>query len=736
MAILKSTIINGTLTINGKVFGIEEIDPIFVASAAYGITGTNISDWNDAYGWGDHSTEGYVTSSGVTSVSAGAGMNFTTITETGSVTLGTPSTITASTENSVTTNSHTHTITNYSLSGTSNQIVIAGEGKVLGAATTLSLPQDIHDGATPTFAELILDAGGINQVPESGTDIAGTNLVIASGQGTGTGTVSSIKFQTPTITDAGTTAQSLADRLTINSTGVIISGNLQIDGTTTTINTATMTIDDPILTLGGDTAPVDDDSKDRGVEYRWHNGTDDKLGFFGYDNSSQRFTFIPDATNNSEVFSGDTGVVRFSKLELSGLNGKVGIFETSADSTDKTYTFPNATGTVALTDDIGNGVLTLTTSAGTTNTGVIIETGTGFTANATTNATYNINVGPALTNLASIMTGETTGLLKKTAEDTYTLDTTTYLSSVADAHSGITGADDVNGSGYQYIQDITMDAYGHVTAVGTSTWSHPNTSDQASMTTGGRTYINSITLDDAGHVTALGTNTETVEDTHYTSKNIVGASNGATEDAVAVNGNVWLNHLEDSTVTSAHNIVGSGATTVSSDANGKITIDSVDNNDDTKNTTGSDNTSSKIYLVGALNQTAYSQTYSDNEVYVTDGKLNAKTIETSGALIVGGDLTVSGTTTTINTSTLQVEDINIELGSVSSPNNTTADGGGITLKGEPDKTIIWEDTDDSWHYNQNIVIEETTPSITLSNSTTSGKIQYNSTTESIEFIFE
>ena len=37
-----------------------ETDPIFVASAAYGITTTNISNWNNAHTWGDHSLEGYL----------------------------------------------------------------------------------------------------------------------------------------------------------------------------------------------------------------------------------------------------------------------------------------------------------------------------------------------------------------------------------------------------------------------------------------------------------------------------------------------------------------------------------------------------------------------------------------------------------------------------------------------------------------------------------------------------
>jgi len=71
-------------------------------------------------------------------------------------------------------------------------------------------------------------------------------------------------------------------------------------------------------------------------------------------------------------------------------------------------------------------------------------------------------------------------------------------------------------------------------------------------------------------------------------------------------------------------------------------------------------------------------------------------------LTLSGDLTVNGTTTTINTTTLQVEDKNIELGKVSSPSDTTADGGGITLKGASDKTITWINATDSWDFNQNI----------------------------------
>jgi len=62
-----------------------------------------------------------------------------------------------------------------------------------------------------------------------------------------------------------------------------------------------------------------------------------------------------------------------------------------------------------------------------------------------------------------------------------------------------------------------------------------------------------------------------------------------------------------------------------------------------------------------------------------------------GALTVTGNLDVNGTTTTIDTATLNVEDRNVGLGSVStgSPSNTTADGGGITVFGGNDGNKKW-----------------------------------------------
>lgn len=76
----------------------------------------------------------------------------------------------------------------------------------------------------------------------------------------------------------------------------------------------------------------------------------------------------------------------------------------------------------------------------------------------------------------------------------------------------------------------------------------------------------------------------------------------------------------------------------------------------------------------------------------------------ASGLTVGGDLTVNGTLTTVNSSTITVDDINIELGSTASPTDATANGGGITLRGTTDKTIVWASGTSAWTFNQNINI--------------------------------
>ena len=78
---------------------------------------------------------------------------------------------------------------------------------------------------------------------------------------------------------------------------------------------------DPIMTVGGTSSPSSDDNKDRGIAFRWHDGTSAKIGFFGFDDSTGKFTFVPDGSLSSEVVSGTAGDVEFGAVTATSYSG-------------------------------------------------------------------------------------------------------------------------------------------------------------------------------------------------------------------------------------------------------------------------------------------------------------------------------------------------------------------------------------------------------------------------------
>ena len=71
-------------------------------------------------------------------------------------------------------------------------------------------------------------------------------------------------------------------------------------------------------------------------------------------------------------------------------------------------------------------------------------------------------------------------------------------------------------------------------------------------------------------------------------------------------------------------------TTSYTPTNGVVSLPAYPTVTDTKNTAGSTDTSSKIFLIGATSQAANPQTYSDNEVYATSGVLTTKSVQVGG----------------------------------------------------------------------------------------------------------
>jgi hypothetical protein len=293
---------------------------------------------------------------------------------------------------------------------------------------SLSIPADTNfyasgtsrlDGFTEVNGNLFLKSNttdwSIGVSAKTGTNVSGNNLPLYSALGTGTGTPSSIEFYTPNTVASGSTPQTFSRRLQIDNNGIIVSGkatingDLIVNGTTTTINSTQQTIDDPILTLGGDTSTVET-SKDRGIEAKYNgttltitnyigNGTTTVTGtvasttgfaagdiitiagaigtqqvklngtwkiasvpnattftfvvessitagtltsglgttiksknaFFGLDQSTGKFTFIPQSNNTSEVFTGTKGTID-ANIEWNDVLSKPTTFAPSAHS--------------------------------------------------------------------------------------------------------------------------------------------------------------------------------------------------------------------------------------------------------------------------------------------------------------------------------------------------------------------------------------------------------------------
>ena len=202
---------------------------------------------------------------------------------------------------------------------------IAGDG--LGYSSGV-VSVNVDDSSIETNSDAIrVKASGITNAMLAGS-IANAKLVnpdfsVTDGSNAsdialgGTLTFAGVTNETDVSQNSGTVTVGIVSNPTLTG-NVTVTGNLQVDGTTTTVNSTTVTIDDPIFTLGGDGNGTNDD-KDRGVEFKWHNGSSAKVGFFGMDDTDNVFKYIPDATNTSEVFSGSVGNAEFASVKASAV---------------------------------------------------------------------------------------------------------------------------------------------------------------------------------------------------------------------------------------------------------------------------------------------------------------------------------------------------------------------------------------------------------------------------------
>ena len=146
-----------------------------------------------------------------------------------------------------------------------------------------------------------------------------TNVLI---MGTGSLTANSVR-----VGHSARTVDTSTGNLILDSSGgqvdindnVVISGNLTVQGSTITVDSTISTIVDPVIVLGSGIAGTHsslDNNMDRGIEFKWVNGSGvATTGFFGFSDSDGRFRFIPDAAiTSSNVYSGTAGTAVFTQV--------------------------------------------------------------------------------------------------------------------------------------------------------------------------------------------------------------------------------------------------------------------------------------------------------------------------------------------------------------------------------------------------------------------------------------
>jgi hypothetical protein len=187
---------------------------------------------------------------------------------------------------------------------------------------------------------------------------------------------------------------------------VIISGNLTVQGTTTTVESTTVVIDDPVIALADNTTSIASDGLDRGVRFKYGDGSAVLTGFFGLDIQTQRFVFQNDETAGTDDFSTPWGDAEFGNIYGTGAdlgNITVGL---STDNTITTTTgdliLDSSTGELVVNDNATvNGTLDVTGAVTLTVDLAVAHGGTGvssFTGNSIITANSG---GTALSYLTS-----------------------------------------------------------------------------------------------------------------------------------------------------------------------------------------------------------------------------------------------------------------------------------------------------------------------------------------------
>jgi filamentous hemagglutinin len=430
------------------------------------------------------------------------------------------------------------------------------------------------------------------------------------------------------LVDYSITAAKIANNLTYGS-DLTISGNLTVNGQTTTIDTVSTVIEDPLIVLASNQTG----SPSVDIGFIGERGTSDNIAFVWDESASEFVTaFTTDLVTNTTISIASYANFHTNNANIGG-NLAVG-------------------GNIAITGNVSSLNVTGNITGGNLLTpGVVTATGNVTGGNVTTAgqvaATGNIT-GGNLTTAGITSTGSLSASTTITATGNITGGNVGTAGQVA-ATGNVTGGNLITAG--LVSAGTTITATGNITGGNVTTAGITNTGSLTASTT--------ITA--TGNIT--GGNLSAGSGIISTTGNIDGANVNATSGITA-----------GTTVTATGNVTGGNLVTAGLTSTGTLAVSSTSSF--TGNITSPFNVTGNI-AAGNISSpgviTATGNITGGN--LITTGETRTGTLETTGNALIGGNLIVQGNITYINIDDLRVEDPIIILGTGPNGAPLTSDDG-------------------------------------------------------------
>ena len=674
---VSGTITAGTLTDGTATITSGAIASVTTIGASGQITGGTLTDGTASM------NSGALT--GVTNATASGTVTGGTLTDgafsvtsgaiTGATTIAASSTITATgniTGGNILTSAHVGAAT-VTASGAINGATVTTTGAVTAGSLTTAGTLNA-DGAT-TLGDLTID--GTSTIDMGANRVTNVATPTASGDATTKGYVDGLLSSGFTITDGSTTqtvaqgdtvtfagtanevnvAVSATDTLTIGlpddvviGNDLTVTGDLVVQGTTTTVNSTTTQLVDPILQLGrgaDNAALTSNDGKDRGISMYYYN-TEERVAYMGWDDPTDEFRFIPDATITTEAVTGALGTANVGKVRVDNIDidanlitATSGDLDLSAAGTGK-VTLP--TGNELVIDDMADTAILFS------NSGEVTDNATDLSFDGTDLDAKNITT-PGYVTATGTVTGSTLTDGTATITSGAIASVTTIGASGAVTAGSFTTAGALNADGATTLGDLTIDGSSTVDMGAnrvTNVAAPTATTDATTKTYVDTAVSNASTFTITDGVTSdtvtIGTDTLTFADT-------------ANETTVTVSDNTVTVALpDDVTIGDALTVTGAatvgttlgvtGATTVAAiTASGLASLDGgidVDGAFTVADTTGNIATTGKLDVTGA----ATVGSITDGTATISSGAVSGvTTLAMTSALTGATNITGSGTIT-------------------------------------------------------------------------------------------